>query len=214
MGAPAVAKSTKANVAVDFNKLRWAMTTRVQVGAEEACMFENGGARFAQFKAASDAVLGKHVSATARPKEIDWAHYKAVLPKQAAWVNSMEKQFKEVDIPKPNDVLSKDIEKDDAVFTEVISKSAVALEETAKDAKADLAVLAALPPVEQMTMADIYKFLPELNAQSEAEMEANKWEPGLMEAHNLEGVQKLEEDRKAKRVTTKPEFFAATPFWK
>merc|ERR1712087_526568 len=127
---------------------------------------------------------------------IDWDSYKKALPAQAAWVADFEKQFNATSIPKPVDRYSSAINADDS-----------------KEAIEELAILANLPPVAQMTMADIYKFLPELNAQSEAEMEANGWEPGAHSYLNPDLVTKDEEDAKAVRAEVKSGFFAAKKFW-
>merc|ERR1711879_787365 len=105
-------------------------------------MYENGAARYGALKAASDQVLARHTQASSRPKSIDFEAYKKALPGQAAWVADLEKQFKAATIPKPKDSYS------------------ASIAEAAQEAKGELAVLQALPPVEQMTMADIYKFLP------------------------------------------------------
>merc|ERR1712038_272819 len=202
-------KKTMAAKQIDWSKLSWAMTKQVQVGAQSTSMFENGAARYSQLKTASDAVLARHTAANARPKSIDWAAYKAALPKQSAWVDKMQKEFTATKIPAPVDNYSQKISQDDAKFAEVIAKNSMELDEAAKEAKSDLNVLAQLPPAQQMTMADIYKFLPELNAQSEAEMEANKWEPGMHVTTNPDLVGKAEEDAKAVRAEVKPGYFAA-----
>ena len=88
---------------IDWAKLSWAMTKKVQVGAQSTQMFENGTARYGAFKSASDQVLAKHSVAAQRPKTIDFDAYRKALPNQTAWVNDMEKQFKAATIPKPTD---------------------------------------------------------------------------------------------------------------
>merc|ERR1711953_1081266 len=91
---------------IDWTKLGWCMTQNVKVGSHSTSAFAAGKVRYAQFKAVSDQVMGAHSAASARPKSIDFAAYKAALPAQGAWVESMEKQFNEANIPVPADNLS------------------------------------------------------------------------------------------------------------
>merc|ERR1739848_196069 len=105
--------TSKMKKATDWTKLGWCMQEKIAVGSTSTSMFANGKSRFVQFKAASDQVLGKHSMASARPKTVDFAAYKAALPGQADWVSSMEKQYNETVIPKPADVLSEVVAADD-----------------------------------------------------------------------------------------------------
>merc|ERR1719188_1153965 len=140
------------------------MTQSVQVGSASVSMFANGGARFGQFKSASDAVASAFNGAKKRPTTIDFESYKAALPSQAKWIADMEAQYKAANVPKPVDTLSAAVEADD-------SKVAASV------ATAELATLKRLPPVRQMTYADVYRAFPELNPYNPAEMEKHNWEP-------------------------------------
>ena len=104
---------------IDWTKLGWCMTQNVKVGSHSTAAFANGKVRYAQFKAVSDQVMGKHSAASARPKSIDWAAYKAALPAQSAWVESMQKQFNDTVVPAPVDKLSASVEAEDAAFEEM-----------------------------------------------------------------------------------------------
>merc|ERR1712088_923359 len=138
---------------IDWSKLGWCMTQSVQVGSASVSMFANGGARFGQFKSASDAVASAFNGAKKRPTTIDFESYKAALPSQAKWIADMEAQYKAANVPKPVDTLA------------------------ASGATAELATLKRLPPVRQMTYADVYRAFPELNPYNPAEMEKHNWEP-------------------------------------
>merc|ERR1712110_564360 len=70
---------------IDWTRLGWCMTQNVKVGSHSTSAFAAGKVRYAQFKAVSDQVMGAHSAASARPKSIDFAAYKAALP-QGAWV--------------------------------------------------------------------------------------------------------------------------------
>merc|ERR1712061_380342 len=191
--------------AIDWAKLGWCMTQEVNVGAVKTGMFANGRVRYAAFKGASDAVSSAHADAAAKPKTVDFAAYKAALPSQAAWIDSMEKQFKATNIPKPKDTLSASVNADDAVFSEVITKTQAALDVAATDAAKDLATLKSLPPCQQMTDEDVYRFLPELNPFTEEEMEKHQWDFQNPPAHD--DCNKMEETDKAKRAALKPQYF-------
>merc|ERR1739848_202169 len=168
-------------------------------------MFANGRVRYAAFKGASDAVSGAHAEASAKAKTVDFASYKKALPSQAAWIDSMEKQFKATTIPKPKDTLSASVNADDAVFSEIITKTQAALDVAATDAAADLATLKKLPPSQQMTDEDVYRFLPELNRFSEEEMEKHQWD--FNNPPNADQCAKEEEGEKVWRAKLKPEYF-------
>ena len=93
---------------IDWAKLGWCMTQNVQVGSSSVSMFANGGARFGQFKSASDAVMAAYTGANKRATSIDFEEYKKALPSQAKWVADMEAQYKATNasLPKPVDTLS------------------------------------------------------------------------------------------------------------
>merc|ERR1712048_1314740 len=99
---------------IDWSKLGWGMTQSVSLGSASSSMFANGGARYAAFKSASDNVLASYSNASNRPKSIDFESYKKALPSQAAWVESMEKQFNSFTVPKPKDTLTAGVNADDA----------------------------------------------------------------------------------------------------
>lgn len=164
---------------IDWAKLGWCMTQQVALGSSNASMFANGGARFAAFKSASDAVSGAYMTADARPKSIDFEHYKKELAGQKAWVEGMEKQYGSTSIPKPVDTLSAGVNADDSKVASVIEAAHSALDTAATDAAEDLKSLKALPPVAQMTWADRYRAFPELNPFTEEEMEKHYWETGF-----------------------------------
>jgi len=162
---------------IDWSKLGWCMTQSVQVGSASVSMFANGGARFGQFKSASDAVASAFNGAKKRPTTIDFESYKAALPSQAKWIADMEAQYKAANVPKPVDTLSAAVEADDSKVAAAIEASQKALDEAASGATAELATLKRLPPVRQMTYADVYRAFPELNPYNPAEMEKHNWEP-------------------------------------
>jgi len=192
-----------ANKAIDWAKLGWCMTQSVQVGPKTTSMFANGRARFGAFKAQSDSVAAAHHVASNRSTKIDWASYKAALPAQAAWVASMEKQFNSAQVPKPADSLSAKIAADDEVFNKILEDTSAALDVAAGDAAADLNVLQSLPAANQMTMSDVYKFLPELNPFTDSEMEKHAWDPTWA---GQEAITDTLEMEKAKRAEVKSLF--------
>jgi len=161
---------------IDWAKLGWCMTQNVQVGSSSVSMFANGGARFGQFKSASDAVMAAYTGANKRATSIDFEEYKKALPSQAKWVADMEAQYKATNVPKPVDTLSESINADDSRVVAAVEASEKALEAAASDATRELATLKKLPPARQMTWADVYRAFPELNPFSPEEMEAHNWE--------------------------------------
>jgi len=162
---------------IDWAKLGWCMTQNVQVGSSSVSMFANGGARFGQFKAASDGVMAAFNTASKRPTSINFEEYKKALPSQAKWIGEMEAQYNATTVPKPVDVLSESINADDSKVAAAVEASEKALDMAASDATNELATLKKLPPVRQMTWADTYRAFPELNPFSPEEMEAHNWEP-------------------------------------
>merc|ERR1711981_960779 len=142
--------TSKMKKATDWTRLGWCMQEKIAVGSTSTSMFANGKTRFVQFKAASDAVLGKHSTASARPKSIDFSAYKAALPGQADWVSSMEAQYNETVIPRPADVLSEVVAADDEAFEQIAESSRAALDSAATDAQAEFDKLNSLPPSIQM----------------------------------------------------------------
>merc|ERR1711881_831783 len=84
-------KPCKMAKSIDWTRLGWCMTQAVKVGSESTSMFANGKARFGAFKAASDQIMGKHTTAAARAKSINFDAYRTALPAQSAWIDSMEK---------------------------------------------------------------------------------------------------------------------------
>merc|ERR1712061_220276 len=148
---------------IDWTKLGWCMTQNVKVGSHSTSAFANGKVRYAQFKSISDQVMVKHSAAASRAKSIDWAAYKAALPAQKAWVESMEKQFNDTVVPAPKDVLSASVEAEDAAYEEMSSSTCAALDAAASDAQTQHDQLVNLPPTHQLTDSDIYKVFPEFN---------------------------------------------------
>ena len=111
---------------IDWARLGWCMTQNVKVGTHGTSVFANGKSRFAQFKAVSDQVMGKHSAASSRPTSINFAAYKAALPEaQQAWVESMEKTFNETVVPAPVDNLSAAVEAEDSQYEEMESATEV-----------------------------------------------------------------------------------------
>merc|ERR1712119_140418 len=161
---------------IDWSKLGWCMTQSASLGSASSSMFANGGARYAAFKTASDNVLAAHSSANNRAKSIDFESYKKALPNQAAWVDSMEKQFNGFNVPKPKDTLTAGVNADESKVAEAVKAAASALDAAGSEAAADAATLKALPPTPQMTFADVYRAFPELNPYTAEEMEKNLWE--------------------------------------
>merc|ERR1711879_1070671 len=106
--------------------------------------------------------------------------YKKALPAKSAWIDSMESQFNSTTVPKPVDNLSAAVEADDAVFQQVAESASKALDEAAKEANAEFAKLNNLPPVMQMTNADIYRQFPELNPYSADELAGVGWDPACI----------------------------------
>merc|ERR1712110_53502 len=157
---------------IDWTRLGWCMTQNVKVGSHSTAAFANGKVRFAQFKAVSDQVMGKHSAASSRSKTIDFAAYKAALPAQKAWVESMEKQFNEANVPAPVDVLSAGVEAEDA----------------ASDAQNQHDQLVNLPPTNQLTNSDIYKMFPEFNPFSAEEMAKHGWCPATVKSEDEEAA--------------------------
>ena len=162
---------------IDWSKLGWCMTQAAAVGSTNVSMYANGGARYASFKSASDACMAEYTKASGRPKSIDFESYKKALPAQAAWVADMEKQYNAFNVPKPVDKLSASVNADDSKVVSAVEAALASLDAAATDAEADLKVLKALPPVEQMTWADVYRAFPELNPFTDEEMEKHYWEP-------------------------------------
>jgi len=164
------------------------MTQNVKVGSHSTAAFANGKVRYAQFKAVSDQVLGKHSAASARPKSIDWAAYKAALPAQKAWVESMEKQFNDANVPAPADKLSAGVEAEDAQFEEMQSSTVAALSAAASDAQTQHDQLANLPPTHQLSNSDLYKMFPEFNPFSAEEMAKHGWCPAEVKTEDEESA--------------------------
>jgi len=191
--------------AVDWAKLGWCMTQKVAVGTTEVSMFANGRARFGAFKAASDAIAGAHSSASNRAKTVDFAAYRAALPAQAALVDSFEQQFNATVIPKPADKLSASVNADDEVFAKVAADSVAALEKTTVEASKELNVLKALPPAYQMTDADVYAFMPELNPFTEEIMAENDY--SVAGGGGVEALAQDQEREKKVRAGLKKDFF-------
>jgi len=162
---------------IDWSKLGWCMTQKVKVGSVDCAMFANGGARFAQFKGESDAVMSAFAAAKKRPQAIDFEAYKAALPAQAKWVADMESQYKAANVPKPVDVLSESIAADDSKVASQVANAERDLDVAAKDAVHELACLKGLAPAHQLTHADIYRAFPELNPFTPEEMEVYYWDP-------------------------------------
>lgn len=162
---------------IDWSKLGWCMTQNVQVGSTACAMFANGGARYAQFKGESDAVMSAYNAAQKRPTSIDFEAYKKALPAQAAWVADMEAKYNATNIPRPVDTLSESIAADDSKVASAVSEAQKALDVAAADAVKELAALKGLAPAAQLTHADIYRAFPELNPFSPAEMENYYWDP-------------------------------------
>ena len=95
------------------------MTQNVKVGSHSTSVFASGKSRFANFKAVSDQVMGKHSAAAAKPTTINFAAYKAALPNQAAWVESLEITFSETVVPAPVDTMSATIEAEQSQYEEM-----------------------------------------------------------------------------------------------
>merc|ERR1711981_212205 len=191
--------------AMDWTKLGWCMTQNVKVGTTSTSMFANSKMRYAQFKSVSDQILGAHTAATARPKSIDFAAYKAALPAQAEWVASMEEQFNAANIPKPADKLSGVVEADDDSFSAIAESSCAALDSAAADAQAEFDKLNTLPPSIQMTNSDLYNVFPELNPYTAEEMAKHHADPSNMSPEEMD---KAIEDARAARQSNKKNFFA------
>merc|ERR1711974_192765 len=185
---------------IDWTKLGWCMTQNVKVGAHSTAAFANGKVRYAQFKAASAQDMGKHSAASARSKTIDFAAYKAALPAQKAWVESMEKQFNEANVPAPADVLSAGVEAEDAAYEEMQSSTVAALSAAASDAQSQHDQLVNLPPTNQLTNSDIYKMFPEFNPFSAEEMAKHGWCPATVKSEDeeaaIEGLKSLRQEQK------------------
>lgn len=162
---------------IDWAKLGWCMTQNVQVGSTACSMYANGGARFAAFKSQSDAAMTAFAGAKKRPTNIDFDHYKAALPDHKKWVADMEAKYNATKIPQPKDVLSDSINADDSKVASAIDNAQKALDQAATDAVAETSMLKGLPPVDQMTHADIYRAFPELNPFVPEEMETYYWCP-------------------------------------
>jgi len=153
------------------------MTQNVQVGSSACSMFANGGARFAQFKGESDAVMSAFAAANKRATSIDFESYKKALPGQAAWVSEMEAKYNATKIPQPVDTLSESISADDSKVASAVNEAQKALDVAATDAVQELAALKNLAPAHQLTHADIYRAFPELNPFVPEEMELYYWDP-------------------------------------
>merc|ERR1712167_130173 len=162
---------------IDWTRLGWCMTQNVKVGSHSTAAFANGKVRYAQFKAVSDQVMGKHSAASSRPKTIDFAAYKAALPAQKAWVESMEKQFNETNVPAPVDKLSAAVEAEDGQFEEMQSSTVAALSAAASEAQTQHDQLVNLPPTNQLSNSDLYKMFPEFNPYTAEEMANHGWDP-------------------------------------
>ena len=174
---------------IDWSKLGWCMTQSVSLGSASSSMFANGGARYAAFKSASDNVLASYSTASNRPKSIDFESYKKALPSQAAWVESMEKQFNSFSVPKPKDNLTAGVNQDDAKVASAVKAAAAALDAAGSEASGDLATLKALPPVLQMTYADVYRAFPEMNPYSKEQMEKFLWETVVRDKADFQELQ-------------------------
>jgi len=174
------------------------MTQNVQVGASSVSMFANGGARFGQFKTASDGVMSAFNNANKRATSINFDDYKKALPSQAKWIADMEAQYKATTIPKPVDTLSESIDADDSRVAAAVEASEKALDVAAADAVNELATLKKLPPVRQMTWADVYRAFPELNPFTKEEMEAHNWEPMWSTLADEAAWKELKESQKPK----------------
>jgi len=173
---------------IDWTRLGWCMTQNVKVGSHSTAAFANGKMRFAQFKAVSDQVMGKHSAASSRAKSIDWAAYKAALPAQKAWVESMEKQFTEANVPAPVDKLSASVAAEDAQFEEMQSSTVAALSAAASDAQTQHDQLVNLPPTNQLTNSDIYSIFPEFNPFTAEEMAKHGWCPATVKSEDEEAA--------------------------
>lgn len=188
---------------IDWTRLGWCMTQAVKVGSESTSMFANGKARFGAFKAASDQILGKHTIAAARPKAVNFAHYRSALPAQAEWVDSMEKQYATAlaAVPKPGDAgLGAVVAADDSVFEEIVASSTAALDSAATDAQGELNKLSGLPPPLQMTDSDVYAVFPELNPHTAEQQQAHHGDP----CHRTEEqIEAIESDYSARRQKVK-----------
>lgn len=169
---------------IDWSKLGWCMTQNVQVGSASVSMFANGGARFGQFKGASDAVSSAYASANKRSTSINFDDYKKALPSQAKWISEMEAQYNATKVPKPVDTLSETVDADDSKVATAIDNSIKALDEAAAGAAGEVATLKKLPPMRQMTYADTYRAFPELNPFVKEEMERHFWEIGYNTAED------------------------------
>lgn len=186
---------------IDWAKLGWCMTQNVQVGASSVSMFANGGARFGQFKTASDGVMAAFNGANKRPTSINFEDYKKALPSHAKWIGDMEAQYNATTIPKPVDTLSESIDADDSKVEAAVAASERALDLAAADATKELATLKKLPPVRQMTWADVYRAFPELNPFTPEEMEEHNWEPGWRKLEDEAAWKESKEAQKPKVLT-------------
>ena len=153
------------------------MTQNVKVGSHSTSVFASGKSRFAQFKAVSDQVMGKHSAAASRPTTINFAAYKAALPAQQAWVESMEKSFNDTVVPAPVDSLSATVEAEDSQYEEMESATCAALDVAASQAQKDHDQLVNMPPTNQLSNSDLYKVFPEFNPFTAEEMAKHGWCP-------------------------------------
>merc|ERR1712050_296944 len=95
--------------------------------------------------------MGKHSVASARPSSINWDHYKAALPAQKSWVESMEKQFNDTKIPAPSDNgLANSVNSEDGAFESMANDTCAALDAAASDAQTQHDQLVNLPPTDQL----------------------------------------------------------------
>merc|ERR1712032_1360104 len=181
--------SKKMSRSIDWSRLGWCMTQNVKVGSHSTSVFANGKGRFAQFKAASDKIMGQHSAAAARPTTIDFAAYKAALPAQKAWVESMEKTFNETVVPAPVDNLSAAVEAEDSQYEELEAATCAALDQ-----------LVNMPPTNQLSNSDLYKVFPEFNPYTAEEMAKHGWCPVAVttdsEEAAIESLKNLRQEQK------------------
>merc|ERR1712066_743725 len=185
---------------IDWQKLGWCMTQNVKVGSHSTSAFANGKIRFAQFKQVSDQVMGAHSAASARPKTIDFAAYKAALPAQSAWVESMEKQFNEANVPAPADTLSAAVASEDAAFEQMADATCAALDAAGSEAQCAHDDLVNMPPSIQLSNSDIYRAFPEMNPYSAEEMAKHGWDPAQISTEyddaQIESLKALRQEQK------------------
>ncbi|XP_077575597.1 ATP synthase peripheral stalk subunit d, mitochondrial [Stigmatopora nigra] len=120
----------------------------------------NQKSMFNALKTRSDAISAKLASLPESPIAIDWTHYKASVAK-AGMVEEFEKKFKALQIPKPVDTQTGDINAQEVEA----DKDAKAYVEASKDRIAqyeeELNKFRNMIPFDQMTIEDLNNTFPE-----------------------------------------------------